>query len=222
MGKVGSSMRRKIVFVAVGAGLALATPVASAHSIHLVNKTGHAQGAGWFMPAVVRDANYYVGSWWGTGQVYQSRRGWPVRLVNRWLGRGVLGYHSVSYGEPYAVISVPATAWAGLPLSLVVSHEVNEMTVDPYLTRSKGGYHVEVCDPVVWWYGTIWGTEVADFVTPAWYVWGSYGPWDSGSYLSGDHEFSSQGYEPTSYFKVDPKKLRPLHEVTLRANRDGR
>ena len=162
-----------------------AMPLGGSKPVNVINRAG----ISWsrirdFEPGVLQDANSYLRSWWGGpsvrfvngGSAYQ---GWRMILTRRWFGNGVIGEHSVDSHGPVARVSVTAAHAYGLPVSLAVSHELNEMMVDPYVNLvTDDCYVVEVVDPVQDVYGMMKGAAVADFVTPDWYSWGGYGPWD--------------------------------------------
>jgi hypothetical protein len=112
---------------------------------------------------------------WSTPCVEFGAGGWPVYLQT--MGWNV---HCAPNGiniapctedlpTPYAFVTPEwdqANPWTG-----DFSHEVLEMLVDP------GGQGNEVCDPAGYLYlvRSVW---VQDFVTPAWYVSSSRGPFD--------------------------------------------
>jgi hypothetical protein len=180
-----------------------------------------------FEPGVLADANDFLTSWWDVGTVSfanvggwtQSRadhRGWRMFLTRHWLGTGKLGYHAVDRYGPYAVVSVSAAARYGTPLSLVVSHELNEMMVDPNASEtSTDGFYVEVVDPVADVYSGLDGVEVADFVTPNWLAWNGNGPWDAAGVLTSDHTTTSGGYDLTAFLKTHHHARAHLRQVTL-------
>lgn len=118
--------------------------------------------------------------YWKTPRVaFVKHGGWPIYLVDWHLlsATGDLGYHSVlASGQSYATIG-------NIGGSVVFSHEIMETLVDPQLrdVLALDNQFVlrEVCDPVeVNTYSAPNGVELADFITPAWYVLRSHGPWD--------------------------------------------
>lgn len=95
------------------------------------------------------------------------------------------GYHNADYGGPYAQVFVLTARAAGQNWTIVLSHELLEMLVNPYTnlagfvpsddTALTGIYYdLEICDPV---YPDdnayqIDGVSVSDFVLPQWFT-----PW---------------------------------------------
>ena len=111
--------------------------------------------------------------YWGTPLVEFGDNGWVVDLTDSEGSEGASPYHFSGY--PGAVIPVPyqADLWFG------VSHEVEEMLVDPTgNVVAPDGRPLEACDPVAS-YSMVApnGLSVADFVTPAWFF-GGLGPYD--------------------------------------------
>lgn len=167
-----------------------------------------------FEPGVLADVNRYLASWWRVGtvrfanvgdwtSVRAHRRGWRMFLTRRELGTGLLGYHAVDRYGPYAVVSVSAAQRNGTPVSLVVSHELDEMIVDPHADgTSSDGFALEVVDPVADVYSMLDGVAVADFVTPDWFARNSDGPWDAAGVLPGDHSAAPGGYTTTTFFRT--------------------
>jgi hypothetical protein len=199
-----------------------AMPLGGSRPVNMINQAGLPQSQiRGFEPGVLQDANIYLRSWWGGrsvrfvngGSAYQ---GWRVILTRKWLGNDVIGEHGVDRHGPVALVSVTAARAYGFPLSLAVSHELNEMMVDPYGNFvTNDGYVVEVVDPVADVYGMMKGAAVSDFVTPSWYSWGSSGPWDMGSVLDADHQTTAGGYAPTLYLKRHEEAPKHLRQVTL-------
>lgn len=97
---------------------------------------------------------------------------WPVAVTNR-EGLPVDGFHFVMNGLPFGVVGNSEK------LSVVLSHEISEMLVDPSGSRTIAGpslagddtvqYFVEVCDVCEYETYAIDGIEVSDFVLPGYY-----------------------------------------------------
>jgi hypothetical protein len=139
--------------------------------------------------------------WYQTARIRFGSGGWPVAIVTgRAMDRaGYCGYHGpvvglstrlprdvggqpplgVPSGVPYAVVGLSKDCDVlGASWSVVFSHEVMEMMVDPW----PGSYQIngqwpEVGDPVNGIGYQLRGVRVSDFVTPA-YFWESTGPYD--------------------------------------------
>lgn len=93
---------------------------------------------------------------------------------------GDLGYHDLtSAGLPLGKAFVATAEENGMPWSVVLSHELLEMLIDPYINLAAviraGGvpngmlYGYEVCDPVRSDTYRIGGVAVSNFVYPAWF-----------------------------------------------------
>jgi len=105
-----------------------------------------------------------------------------------------LGYHNADYTGPFANVFVLTTRAAGQNWTVVASHELLEMLVNPYASRAAfvpyddramtgskvnsgltGTYYdLEICDPVYPEENAyqINGVSVSDFVLPQWFT-----PW---------------------------------------------
>lgn len=224
-------MRKYLAGAAVALAAATFTSTAAAHTVRPMPFGGsrtvnvvNLAGLSWarirhFEPGVLQDANLYVRSYWGGRAVTFVNGGSPFRgwrMIFTWRqfrDRAMLGAHGVDRYGPFAVVSVTAARRAGAPVSLVASHELNEMMVDPSSTwATNDGFRVEIVDPVQDQYAVMKGVAVADFVTPDWFVWGSPGPWDAAGVLDTDHETTAGGLAPT----VNESAPSHLHRVTLR------
>jgi hypothetical protein len=89
-----------------------------------------------------------------------------------------LGYHDLtSTGLPLGKAFVATAEADDMPWSVVLSHELLEMLIDPYInlsafirdSRSGLLYGYEVCDPVRSDIYRIGGVEVSNFVYPDWF-----------------------------------------------------
>lgn len=107
----------------------------------------------------------------------------------------VEGYHDDN-GTPAAKVFHIGTLD---DLSTTISHEVLEMVRDQdaagyRLALNGTAYADEACDAVEDTGYFIGGVRVSNFVTPAWYVEGSKGPWDHMGVLHGPLQQTSGGY----------------------------
>jgi hypothetical protein len=105
-----------------------------------------------------------------------SSHGWDITITT-----GSSGVHGVEDGHPVALVGGSGPLGA---VSLLFSHEVEEMLVDPYVSRYwPDGELVEVADPVQ--RIEVFQSElpVEDFVLPGWYA--GAGPWDAAGLLTG-------------------------------------
>jgi hypothetical protein len=112
---------------------------------------------------------------------------WEIRIVDFPHCLFCAGYHDVTNGVPYAVVS-RLDDW-----QLTFTHELWELLVNPYVDRvaivqpkqEKRVYALETADPVEaekFSYARLSATgrpvRISDFLTPAWFERGSAGPWD--------------------------------------------
>lgn len=133
---------------------------------------------------------------WGidaTVQFAANASGWTVRIEDRYEEAGVLGYHDVSAGIPFARVFQAEAAKFNRAWSSALSHEILEMLANPYLNTFHSAlansesswpdpfvrfYLREVTDPIehdLYSY-KINGVTVSDFVFPSWF--GGVGPYD--------------------------------------------
>ena len=117
------------------------------------------------------------------------------------------GDHEVVGGVPMGFAFVEMTLHAGMEPSVTISHEVLEMIGDAFLCRCNQWSDIpdavflaqEICDPVA-------GDEngypkgddgilVSDFVTPMYFVSGSFGRWDHNKKLTGPNTLAPGGYQ---------------------------
>lgn len=171
--------------------LVLAGPT-HAQTITLVNDAGLSRAAVNRLEfALTIQANRDLRRWWRTPRISFGAGGWKLILTNAPRPKaiaqaGLGGVHwplgGMSWsGPPFAVDYVRVNGpdnW-----TLLASHELLEMLVDPMSDRHIGGQWVEICDPVGNVYYTIRGIQVSDFVTPAWFRPHSRGPWDFERFL---------------------------------------
>lgn len=144
---------------------------------------------------------------------------------------GVLGFHDVApNGEPYAKVFC-----AGLSLdqiSQTLSHEIVELIVDEdaggfrYPRGSAIGYADEACDAVQGDGYRLDDVLLANFVTPAWYVTGSSGPWDFLGLLTAPCTKTADGYvirrNPDGSVDTDPPEAMALPGKDHPASRTAR
>lgn len=105
---------------------------------------------------------------------------WWLTLHDDTDRAGDLGYHDLtSAGLPLGKAFVTTAEADGMPWSVVLSHELLEMLIDPYLNlaaviKDQQGpigllYGYEVCDPVRSDVYHVDGVAVSNFVYPAWF-----------------------------------------------------
>lgn len=105
---------------------------------------------------------------------------WWLTLHDNSDRAGDLGYHDVTRaGLPLGKAFVATAEEDDMPWSVVLSHELLEMLIDPYINlaaviKGEAGpdgllYGYEVCDPVRSDVYHIDGVAVSNFVYPAWF-----------------------------------------------------
>lgn len=132
---------------------------------------------------------------------------WNVIILDHSDQQGALGWHDDESGTPipYAEVFASDAQQDGAEVSEVVSHEMLEMLVDPFVdpmppkTKLRPGttdrYIVEVCDPVQGnGYDAGNGLKVADFVYPSWYGIGSFHPCSFRGSVDFPFSLAPQGY----------------------------
>jgi hypothetical protein len=108
-----------------------------------------------------------------------SPEAWTIAFFRDLDQTRELGYHDLSRARvPFARISTASLAARGWPLSLIASHELAELLVNPMLERTCRGadgrvWAVEICDPVDEERFEVDGLPLSDFVYPAWFAEGS-------------------------------------------------
>ncbi len=168
------------------------------------NKTSFTPDQNTLLSALASFANSYVGPAWGVSvslsvvtDLNASVDAFLVFLDNT-NQQGALGYHDFENGKPVGYVFVETSLQAGDQVSVVASHELAEMLVDPdadqFVRDAHAGFVAkEVCDPVEASTFTINGVEVSNFVTRAWFG-GSAGPYDYNKILSQPFQLASGGY----------------------------
>lgn len=120
-------------------------------------------------------------------------------------GTNDLGDHDQAGGAPTGYAFVGPTLDAGMEPSVTISHEIIEMIGDPLIDQYCLWSDVpnslflaqELCDPVeddslAYRKNNI---LVSNFVTPAYFVPNSAGPWDFGGKLTSANMLGTQGYQ---------------------------
>jgi hypothetical protein len=115
------------------------------------------------------------------------------------------GDHDAEGGAPTGYVFAQVTINAGMDPNVTLSHEVLEMLGDSLIDQSMQWTDVpnpiflaqELCDPVEddqFAYPKN-GIKVSNFVTPAYFVPGSAGPWDFRGVLDGPNTLAAGGYQ---------------------------
>lgn len=119
---------------------------------------------------------------------------------------GAAGYHeTTAAGEAIGYAFAKTTLDAGMHPSVTISHEILEIVGDPLIDQSNQWSDLptalflgqELCDPVE---DDSLGYEkngvlVSDFVTPAYFVPNSTGPWDFKAHLKAPNTLAPGGYQ---------------------------
>lgn len=129
---------------------------------------------------------------------------WEIRIVDLPSCMFCAGYHDVTDGVPYAVVS-RLDDW-----QLTFTHELWELLVNPYIDRvaivqpkqGKRVYALETADPVeaekfAYTRPSATGrpVRISDFLTPAWFERGSTGPWDFSHETNRPLQLLEDGYQ---------------------------
>jgi hypothetical protein len=101
---------------------------------------------------------------------------WVMAFFDEPDAMGALGYHDLTPGGlPLAKIAVGAVLRRGKLVSMIASHELAEMLVDPDADTTVPAFDdetqiaLEICDPVGEDGFSIGGAKVTNFVYPAWF-----------------------------------------------------
>lgn len=135
------------------------------------------------LAAIRIQLNEHVRAFWPTLDVvdlqaglYAPARGvWGAILQDGSPIPADLGYHDKESGEPVARIDVQASLRINYSVSSVLSHELCEMYVDPYVSNTVSGPWgdalAEICDPFIMPYMDyrIGEVDVANFTTDAYW-----------------------------------------------------
>jgi hypothetical protein len=107
------------------------------------------------------------------------------------LNPPMYGYHSVINGHPIGRAYITNS---DLNLSSkIISHEIFEMIVNPYL-EVRSGYQLEVCDPVMNNTFEIDGIVLSDWIYPSWFCETGLKPFNKLDTLIKPFEVSEGGY----------------------------
>lgn len=150
-----------------------------------------------FAPAWLIDALLVAG---GTLQPDE----WPLFIEDDATIQGALGFHEEMQGVPTGHVFAKTCQQYGVSWTSVASHELLEMLGDPRTVLAgiddpngdgKSGRIVmaEACDAVEQSTYHVGGTEVSDFVLPAWWDRASAGPFDHLDLVSEPFELEPGG-----------------------------
>lgn len=118
---------------------------------------------------------------------------------------GAAGYHQTNSGEPIGYAFAKTTQDAGMNPSVTISHEILEIIGDALIDQANQWSDLpnaiflaqELCDPVEddsLAYDKR-GVKVSDFVTPAYFIPQSNGPWDFRQALHEPNTLATGGYQ---------------------------
>jgi hypothetical protein len=124
---------------------------------------------------------------------------WPLYFLDNADQAGDLGYHEDDTGVPRGYVFVKSAAQDGTPTSVVASHELAELLVDPganlaALSPRNHFVALEPCDPVQGVPMEVAGLPVSDFVLPSWFGEPGSGPYDAAGGIKQAWELSPGGY----------------------------
>lgn len=147
-------------------------------AIHLVNTAGVPPAQlRRVESALVTQANTDLRSAWHTPKIKFAATGkWTLTLVagRAWPSSDAAdaGWHE-NNGNPASFVNSSTREW-----SVVASHEMLEMMLNPTDARAINSLSPEIADPVSWCTYRIGKVRVSDFVRPSWFYLRSKGPWD--------------------------------------------
>jgi hypothetical protein len=170
---------RKILLVSVLGCLVLAPAAQGNVMLHVINHAGIGKSRLHRVElAITRQANRQLRPVWGTPKIGFANYGFKVFLKSglgpptpggrhpTFIGEHRYGHHPYLVGKHrYIVIFT-----SGAPWTVVLSHEVLEMMVDPRGHRFTNSLRTEVCDAVEHMHYRVRGILVEDFVTPEWFA----------------------------------------------------
>lgn len=113
-----------------------------------------------------------------------------------------IGYHLTEGSRPIGYVSAATAQDAGVAWSVVLTHELAEMLVDPAASvaaQTKGDPSpaftaLEVCDPVQGRSYRLGKVVVADYVYRSWFTPGARGPYDSMRVLSAPLQLARESW----------------------------
>lgn len=166
---------------------------------------------------------------------------WQLVIFDNVTQANLLGYHEMTMtGMPIGYVFMNHSRSANIPWTIIASHEILEMLVDPavnlsVLTESSPYqqpdeswlYAYEICDPVQdkSLAYSINGTQVSDFVYPSWFesFWGPFGtqfnynnsiffPFQlqSGGYISVNIISSNDGWQELAGYQ----QISPIADIS--------
>jgi hypothetical protein len=150
-----------------------------------------------------------------------------IAVVDNSDQANALGYHTLALGRPMGLIAWHPVKEADgevltgpLSLSSVLSHEVLETIINPFVSGREGTWAREVCDPVQDGSYPIDGVMVSNYVLPAFFnPQDVEGPWDAMGILSAAYSLSPEGYAITDDGQIGLRAAhRPVNPWS-RANR---
>jgi hypothetical protein len=168
------------------------------------NKTTFSPDKSTLQTALEAYINSYVSTVWGVSVSLSTvtDRNAKVDALLVFLDdtnqQGALGYHDFEAGKPVGYVFVETSEQDDDPVSVVASHELAELLIDPDADQSvqdgqAGWVAKEICDPVEASTFSVNGVAVSNFVTKNWFG-GSTGPYDYLGVLSQAFQLTAGGY----------------------------
>jgi len=102
------------------------------------------------------------------------------------------GYHCFKNGYAFGRIYINSKNVQNL--SIILSHEVFEIIVNPKMDASANGYSVEICDPVMKDSYDVGGVLISDWVYPSWFSKTGTYPFNKLGTLKNYLEIAEGGY----------------------------
>jgi hypothetical protein len=200
-------MRRLLLILTVLVALVLAASAVAAPTIYVSNNSDTVSNSdvAAALPGFQASIDLDVGPAWNVaaklvfiGAEAAPADAWSLTITDNAPLCFCYGFHDLEGDTPVGFV-FPGDGAEG-DWQLTLSHELDEMLVDPYVDRAVRGpkrfWLVEVADPVesARYTYTRLGVRLSDFVTPAWYRAGASRPFDHMGVVSRPFQIKPDGY----------------------------
>ena len=165
------------------------------------------------LPYFQQYADQVCAAWHCSGHLYlgetQDSHDWQMTINDVSDVTGAIGYHMESAGVPQAFVSVKTAVQAHMHWTIVFTHELAEMLVDPPASLAANTacstdgfgdafscrfFAFEVCDPVQGESFRIGPIYASDFVYRTWFMPDSLGPYDAGRHIGEPLSLAPRSY----------------------------
>lgn len=147
----------------------------------------------------VCQAWHCAGRLYFAGDAPTNPRDWVIEVNEMSDVLFAVGYHEIHGNVPYAYVSAGDAEVNNIPWTVVFTHELAEMLIDPNVGLSAEQnpsvfYALEICDPVQERYYHLGSYLVADYVYRSWFTKGAKGPYDSARSLGSPFQLDRGGW----------------------------